>query len=192
MFLFEDPSFYQQRSNQRYRQRRQQSIMKIHIIQDITRRKMKKISTNCTWQQQYQQYQQQFNQQQQRQKQQQVNFTPKYKINEIDGVVVISMEIPGFKKEDINIAVQDLTLILSGTKSPAEEIEDQEIDFINSTSSPIPSTRKPTVKKQPLVTPKKIESFSQSFELSKNLDLHSITAKHQDDDGDNDQDQDQV
>ncbi|EFA82484.1 hypothetical protein PPL_04909 [Heterostelium album PN500] len=117
-------------------------------------------------------------------------FIPKYQISDsVDGSVLISVELAGFKKEDINISVNGLLLTVSGTKSEDtinskedspyfEEIDDQEIDFINSTDSPIP-LRNPWASKQTtLVKPKQNDSFSLPFELSKNLDLTTINAKH--------------
>jgi HSP20 family protein len=59
------------------------------------------------------------------------SFSPRVDIYADDNRIYIEAEIPGIKKEDINISLQDNILTISGTKKKAEDKNEEKQYFRN-------------------------------------------------------------
>ncbi|GAM23089.1 hypothetical protein SAMD00019534_062640 [Acytostelium subglobosum LB1] len=186
----------QQREQQRLRQQQilQQEQLKKRLQQQELQRQQQL--------QHEQKIKEELRQEEERQKMlKQQEFKPVIDIKEKGlSAVIIRLELPGFKREDIEIYVNNLNLSVAGVrKEPTvpkeetayfEEIEDEEIDYVNSTGSPVPSKRTATptpsndkLKKQnnSMVTKtNQAAKFHETFQLSKDLDLSTINAKQED------------
>ena len=83
-------------------------------------------------------------------------FKPKTKLVEKDNEFFIALELPGLKKDDLKILIENNELVISGVKkSPLSENEKTNI-IINETFS---------------------GKFTRKFTLSDDIDLQTITAK---------------
>jgi HSP20 family protein len=53
-------------------------------------------------------------------------WTPRADVFEQDGMLVVKAELPGVKKEDINIAVEEGDLVIRGERKSEEKIEEKD------------------------------------------------------------------
>lgn len=82
-------------------------------------------------------------------------FSPKINISEKENQLIINAEIPGVKKENLKITLQDNILTIEGEKK--NELEDSEIKYFLSERS--------------------YGSFKRSFTLQENIDSDKVEAK---------------
>lgn len=86
------------------------------------------------------------------------NFTPSIDISETDNQFLISAELPGMKKEDINIDLENSRLTISGERSFKKEEEGKKFHRVET----------------------RYGSFNRSFQLPDNVDAESIEASYED------------
>lgn len=86
------------------------------------------------------------------------NFTPSIDISETDNQFLISAELPGMKKEDINIDLENSRLTISGERSFKKEEEGKKFHRVET----------------------RYGSFNRSFQLPDNVDEESIEASYED------------
>lgn len=86
------------------------------------------------------------------------SFVPSIDISETDKQFIISAELPGMKKEDININLENGRLAISGERSFEKEEEGKTYHRIETNYG----------------------SFSRSFQLPDNVDENSIKASYED------------
>ncbi|WP_372637738.1 Hsp20/alpha crystallin family protein [Fodinibius sp.] len=86
------------------------------------------------------------------------NFTPSIDISETDDKFLISAELPGMKKEDINIDLENGRLTISGERSFKKEEEGKKFHRVET----------------------RYGSFNRSFQLPDNVDEESIEASYED------------
>ncbi len=85
-------------------------------------------------------------------------WSPKVDIYETDGSFVLNAELPGLKKEEIKIDLNDNTLTLKGEKKFEEKVEKESYVRVESSYG----------------------SFARSFTLSDNVNTENITANYKD------------
>lgn len=86
------------------------------------------------------------------------DFTPTVNTREGEYAYHIEVELPGVKKEDISIQIEDGTLVVSGERKEKEEIKKENYYKIESSFG----------------------SFSRSFTLPEEADIENIHAESQD------------
>jgi HSP20 family protein len=86
------------------------------------------------------------------------NFVPNIDISETDTQFLISAELPGMKKDDIDISLENSRLSISGERSFENEEEGKKFHRVET----------------------KYGSFNRSFQLPDNVDETSIQAKYED------------
>jgi len=86
------------------------------------------------------------------------NFSPTINTREGEFAYHIEVDLPGVKKEDIDIQVEDSTLIVSGERKVKEEIKEENYYKVESSFG----------------------SFQRSFSLPENVDVENIHAESQD------------
>ena len=86
------------------------------------------------------------------------NFVPGIDIAETDNQFEISAELPGMKKEDITISLDNSRLTISGERSFKEEEEGKTFHRVETSYG----------------------SFNRSFQLPDNVDEESINASYED------------
>ena len=86
------------------------------------------------------------------------NFVPGIDIAETENQFEISAELPGMKKEDINISLDNSRLTISGERSLKEEEEGKTFHRVETSYG----------------------SFNRSFQLPDNVDEESIKASYED------------
>lgn len=86
------------------------------------------------------------------------NFVPGIDIAETDNQFEISAELPGMKKEDIDISLDNSRLTISGERSLKEEEEGKTFHRVETSYG----------------------SFNRSFQLPDNVDEESIKASYED------------
>ena len=84
------------------------------------------------------------------------NFTPSIDISETDNQFLISAELPGMKKEDISIDLENSQLTISGERSFQKEEEGKKFHRVET----------------------QYGSFSRSFQLPDNVDEETIEASY--------------
>jgi len=87
-----------------------------------------------------------------------VDFTPAINTREDEKSYYIEVDLPGMKKEDIEIRVEENTLVISGERKMKEEIKKENYYKIESS----------------------LGKFSRSFSLPENADIENIEAKTDD------------
>lgn len=85
-------------------------------------------------------------------------FTPMINTREGEFAYHVEVDLPGIKKEDINISVEDNRLIISGERKVKEEVKEENYYRIESNFG----------------------SFSRSFSLPEEADVENIHAQSQD------------
>ncbi|MBU0474929.1 MAG: Hsp20/alpha crystallin family protein [Bacteroidetes bacterium] len=85
-------------------------------------------------------------------------FSPKINISEKENQLIINAEIPGVKKENLKITLQDNILTIEGEKK--NESEANEIKY--------------------LLSERNYGSFKRSFTLQENIDSDKVKAKFED------------
>jgi len=86
------------------------------------------------------------------------DFSPAINTREGEFAYHIEVDLPGMKKEDINIQVEDSTLIISGERKVKEEIKEENYYKIESSFG----------------------SFTRSFTLPEEADIENIHAESED------------
>lgn len=86
------------------------------------------------------------------------NFVPSIDISETDDQFLISAELPGMKKEDIDISLENGRLSISGERSFEREQDGKKFHRVET----------------------KYGSFNRSFQLPDNVDENSINATYED------------
>jgi HSP20 family protein len=86
------------------------------------------------------------------------DFTPAINTREGEFAYHIEVDLPGIKKEEIGISVEDNKLIISGERKVKEEIKEENYYKIESSFG----------------------SFSRSFSLPENIDIENIHAQSED------------
>ncbi len=86
------------------------------------------------------------------------NFTPSIDISETDNQFLISAELPGMQKENININLENGRLTISGERSFKKEEEGKKFHRVET----------------------RYGSFNRSFQLPDNVDEESIEASYED------------
>ena len=86
------------------------------------------------------------------------NFSPDINTREGEFAYHVEVDLPGMKKEDINIQVEDNRLVISGERKIKDEIKEENYYKIESTFG----------------------SFSRSFSLPDDADVENIHAESQD------------
>jgi len=87
-----------------------------------------------------------------------VDFTPAINTREGEFAYHVEVDLPGMKKEDINIKVEDNTLVISGERKVKDEIKEENYYKVES----------------------QFGSFSRSFTLPEEADIENIHAESQD------------
>jgi len=83
-----------------------------------------------------------------------LDFTPNVNTRESDEAYYIEVDLPGIKKENVDINVEDNVLTISGTREYKDEVKEENYYKIES----------------------KYGSFSRSFTLPEKVDVENITA----------------
>ena len=86
------------------------------------------------------------------------DFTPTVNTREGEFAYHVEVDLPGVKKEDINIQVEDATLVVSGERKVKEEIKEENYYKVESSFG----------------------SFSRSFSLPEEADIENIHAESAD------------
>jgi len=86
------------------------------------------------------------------------DFTPAINTREGEFAYHIEVDLPGMKKEDINISIEDKTLVISGERKFKEELKEENYYKIESAFG----------------------KFSRSFTLPENVDIENIHAEAKD------------
>lgn len=86
------------------------------------------------------------------------DFTPTVNTREGEFAYHVEVDLPGVKKEDINIQVEDATLVVSGKRKVKEEIKEENYYKVESSFG----------------------SFSRSFSLPEEADIENIHAESAD------------
>ena len=86
------------------------------------------------------------------------DFTPAINTREGEFAYHVEVDLPGIKKEDINISVEENKLIISGERKVKEEIKEENYYKVESSFG----------------------SFSRSFSLPEEADIENIHAESQD------------
>ena len=86
------------------------------------------------------------------------DFSPAINTREGEFAYHIEVDLPGMKKEDINVQIEDSTLIISGERKVKEEIKEENYYKIESNFG----------------------SFSRSFTLPEEADIENIHAESED------------
>lgn len=86
------------------------------------------------------------------------NFVPSIDVSETDDKFLITAELPGMKKEDINISLENSRLSISGERNFEKEEEGKTYHRVET----------------------RYGSFNRSFQLPDNVDEESISATYQD------------
>ena len=84
-------------------------------------------------------------------------FNPSVNISESDGAYLVSLVVPGYKKEDIKITAEKDQLLIEGSVTASEETKEEKY----------------------LRKEFRASSFSRSFYLPKNVDKESISAQYE-------------
>ena len=85
-------------------------------------------------------------------------FTPAINTREGEFAYHIEVDLPGIKKEDIDISIEDKTLVISGERKFKEELKEENYYKIESTFG----------------------KFSRSFTIPENVDIENIHAESKD------------
>ncbi|MGE3975127.1 MAG: Hsp20/alpha crystallin family protein [Bdellovibrionales bacterium] len=85
-------------------------------------------------------------------------FTPATEVEDNDNHFMVSLDLPGMKKEDIKIDVENNTLIVSGERKREEKTDTKRYHRIE----------------------RSFGSFKRSFTLADNIDVEKIAAHHED------------
>lgn len=83
------------------------------------------------------------------------DFSPSINTREGESAYHVEVDLPGVKKEDINVQIEDNTLVISGERKVKEEIKEENYYKVESSFG----------------------SFSRSFSLPENIDLENIHAE---------------
>jgi len=86
------------------------------------------------------------------------DFTPAINTREGEYAYHVEVDLPGMKKEDINIQIEDNTLVISGERKVKEEIKEENYYKVES----------------------KFGTFSRSFSLPDDADIENIHAESTD------------
>ncbi len=86
------------------------------------------------------------------------DFTPSINTREGEFAYHVEVDLPGMKKEDINIQIENNTLVISGERKMKEEIKEENYYKIESSFG----------------------SFSRSFSLPEDIDVENIHAESTD------------
>ena len=86
------------------------------------------------------------------------DFTPAINTREGEFAYHVEVDLPGMKKEDINIQVEDNTLVISGERKVKEEIKEEDYYKVESSFG----------------------TFSRSFSLPDDADIENIHAESED------------
>lgn len=86
------------------------------------------------------------------------DFTPTVNTREGEFAYHVEVDLPGVKKEDINVQVEDSTLVVSGERKVKEEIKEENYYKVESSFG----------------------SFSRSFSLPEEADVENIHAESED------------
>ncbi len=86
------------------------------------------------------------------------DFTPAINTREGEFAYHVEVDLPGMKKEDINIQIEDNTLVISGERKIKEELKEENYYKIESSFG----------------------SFSRSFALPEDADIENIHAESKD------------
>jgi len=86
------------------------------------------------------------------------DFSPTINTREGEFAYHIEVDLPGMKKEDINIQIEDSTLIVSGERKVKEEMKEENYYKIESSFG----------------------TFSRSFTLPEDVDMENVHAESQD------------
>jgi HSP20 family protein len=86
------------------------------------------------------------------------DFTPAINTREGEYAYHVEVDLPGMKKEDINIQIEDNTLVISGERKVKEELKEENYYKIES----------------------RFGSFSRSFSLPEDADIENIHAESKD------------
>ena len=84
-----------------------------------------------------------------------LNFTPQINTREGEFAYHVEVDLPGVKKEDINIEVEENTLVISGERKVKEEIKEENYYKVESSFG----------------------KFSRSFSLPDGVDIENIHAE---------------
>jgi len=85
-------------------------------------------------------------------------FTPKVNTREANNAYYVELDLPGIKKEDIEITTEDNVLTISGEKKFKDEIKEEDYYKIES----------------------RYGKFARSFTLPEDIDISAIKAKSED------------
>lgn len=83
------------------------------------------------------------------------SFSPKFDISEKKNQLIIDAEVPGIKKEDLKITLQDNTLTIEGEKKNVKKEEERKY----------------------FLTERSYGSFTRSFTLPEDIDSEKVNAK---------------
>jgi len=86
------------------------------------------------------------------------SFTPRVNTREADDAYYIELDLPGIKKEDIEITTEDNILTISGERKFKDEVKEEDYYKVES----------------------RYGKFSRSFTLPENIDISAINAKSED------------
>jgi HSP20 family protein len=86
------------------------------------------------------------------------SFTPRVNTREADDAYYIELDLPGIKKDDIEITTEDNVLTISGERKFKDEIKEEDYYKVES----------------------RYGRFSRSFTLPEDIDISGISAKSED------------
>jgi HSP20 family protein len=86
------------------------------------------------------------------------SFTPRVNTREADDAYYIELDLPGIKKDDIEITTEDNVLTISGERKFKEEVKEEDYYKVES----------------------RYGKFSRSFTLPEDIDISGISAKSED------------
>jgi len=86
------------------------------------------------------------------------SFTPRVNTREADDAYYIELDLPGIKKDEIEITTEDNVLTISGERKFKEEVKEEDYYKVES----------------------RYGKFSRSFTLPEDIDLSAISAKSED------------
>ncbi len=85
-------------------------------------------------------------------------YNPHSEIREFDDKFIVSLDVPGIKKEEVNVEINDNTLVISGERKLESEVKEDKY----------------------LRTEKRYGSFKRAFTLPTNVDKERSTASYND------------
>jgi HSP20 family protein len=86
------------------------------------------------------------------------SFTPRVNTREADDAYYIELDLPGIKKDEIEITTEDNVLTISGERKFKEEVKEEDYYKVES----------------------RYGKFSRSFTLPEDIDISGISAKSED------------